>query len=41
MENIISCITIYIVGVIMILMLNKYVTKINYKRNNIITITVW
>lgn len=41
MENIIFCVTIYIIGVIIITMLNKYVTKINYKRNNIITIAVW
>lgn len=41
MENIIFCVTIYVVGVIIITMLNKYVTKINYKRNNIITIVVW
>lgn len=41
MENIISCIMIYVVGVVIITMLNKYVTKINYKRNNIITIAVW
>ena len=41
MENIISCATIYIVGVIIITMLNRYVTKVNYKRNNIITIGVW
>lgn len=41
MENIIFCVTIYIIGVIIIIMLNKYVTKINYKRNNIITIAVW
>ncbi|HBF5809505.1 TPA: hypothetical protein KOR75_001084 [Clostridioides difficile] len=41
MENIISCITIYIIGVIIITMLNKYVTKVDYKRNNIITIAVW
>lgn len=32
---------IYVVGVVIITMLNKYVTKINYKRNNIITIAVW
>lgn len=41
MENIIFCVTIYIIGVIIITMLNKYVTKINYKCNNIITIVVW
>lgn len=41
MENIISCITTYIAGVITITMLNKYVTKIKYKRNNIITIALW
>lgn len=41
MENIIFCVTIYVVGVIIITMLNKYVTKINYKHNNIITIVVW
>ena len=41
MENIISGIMIYVVGVVIITMLNKYVTKINYIRNNIITIAVW
>lgn len=41
MENIIFCVTIYVIGIIIITMLNKYVTKINYKCNNIITIVVW